>query len=260
MFAEPLFDRLYPPATNCGRIFTENRSVHTVDFLSAQCYNDIEIQEEKETVMTIETLNLGVCMTNCYLASADGVHCVIVDPAADGKAIYAKICQHGWIPDAILLTHAHFDHISGLSELNKAIGNNHLPVILHEDEVFMLTDTTCNLSGLLFGTPFVYNGTVHPVTDGDTLHAGGTTFRVLHTPGHTSGSVCYVCDTETLIFSGDTLFASTIGRTDFPGGDTQTLLRSLQMLKTLPDDYTVYPGHNAPTTLLREKQYNEFLQ
>ena len=210
--------------------------------------------------MTIETLCLGACMTNCYIASADEKHCIVVDPADNGAAIGNAIRKHGYVLDAVLLTHAHFDHIYGLPELLASSSKDGIPVYLHSHEVHVLTDMSFNLSESLFGIPFTYDGAVISVQDGDRIQAAGTHFDVLFTPGHTEGSVCYLCAEENVLFSGDTLFASTVGRTDFPGGDTPTLLASLKKLKALSDTLEVYPGHNAATTLAREKRYNEYLQ
>ena len=110
----------------------------------------------------------------------------------------------------------------------------------------------------MFGENFIYNGDVITVIDGDRINEAGIDFTVIHTPGHTLGSSCFI--TDNCIFSGDTLFASTIGRTDFPMGSFETILESLNKLKQLEGNYNVYPGHNAATTLEREKKYNEYMQ
>ncbi len=208
--------------------------------------------------MIVKTLCLGMCMTNCYIISNDAGNCVVIDPADNADEIYRYIKLHSLQLDAILLTHGHFDHIYALSELIKLSGNPNLPVYIHVCDAHFLTDVNYNLSESLFGTYYTYNGKVLTVNDGDNIDIAGMSFKVIHTPGHTPGSACYI--TENTIFSGDTLFASTIGRTDFPGGDYPTILASLQKIKALSGDFTIYPGHNAQTTLSREKMYNEYMQ
>ena len=209
--------------------------------------------------MNIETLCLGPCMTNCYIVSSDGVNCAIVDPADNADIILKTVKKKGYVIDAILLTHAHYDHIGALNELTKKDECLNAPVYIHSDETVFLRDVSYNLSDSLFGIYYTYDGSFCAVDNGQVVKAAGTQFKVLHTPGHTPGSVCYVCESEKTIFTGDTLFASTVGRTDFKGGSFSELLKSVSKLAALNGDYNLYPGHNAPTTLERERKYNEFL-
>ncbi len=210
--------------------------------------------------MYIHTLPLGVCATNCYLLSGDGSHCIIVDPADKAEVIASALQKHGYTPDAIFLTHGHFDHIYALPTLLDLCGK--LPVYLHEKEVPYLADRRLNLSDTLFDTPFVYTGAVRTLAHGDTLSGGGLDWKLLHTPGHTVGSSCLFDEKEHVLISGDTLFSASVGRTDFPGGDTATLHRSLKALTALASDgdVTVYPGHGESTSLLREIRFNPYLQ
>ena len=204
--------------------------------------------------MYIKALYLGTCMTNCYIVSGDNKNCVIIDPASDGNIITSEIEKLSFTPSAILLTHGHFDHIYALPELCKKYPN--IKVYIHKDEVQYLRNTSLNLSPM-FGENFVYTGNVNTVNDGDTINEASITFSVMHTPGHTLGSCCYI--TVNSVFSGDTLFASTIGRTDFPMGDFEAILKSLDKIKKLDGDYNIYPGHNAATTLERERKTNPYL-
>lgn len=204
--------------------------------------------------MTVKTLYLGACMTNCYIVNNNNTECIIVDPACDGDLIISEMQNLNLKPTAILLTHGHFDHIYAIPDLLEKYPN--VRVYAHKDEVQYLRNTSLNLSQL-FGESFVYTGEVLNLSDNDIVSEAGIKFKVIHTPGHTLGSVCYL--TEDTIFSGDTLFASTIGRTDFPNGSFDTIIKSLQKLKKLEGDYTVYPGHNASTTLSCEKQFNEYM-
>lgn len=195
-------------------------------------------------------------MTNTYIVSDSTKKCVIIDPAGNSKTIMQELSALNLTPKAVLLTHGHYDHISALSDIAEQYVN--LPVYIHKSEVPYLADSNFNLSVPLCGEVYTFNGNVKEVENGTVIKIGTLEFKVLHTPGHTPGSVCYI--TEDSIFSGDTLFASTVGRTDFPGGSYPTLLASLKKLKALDKDYNIYPGHNAATTLNREKTYNEYMQ
>ena len=194
--------------------------------------------------MKIYTLPLGQLETNCYLvADADG-NAVVIDPAAAPEQILQTARENGLHLQAILLTHGHFDHVGGIKGLVEAL---HCPVWMHESESTLpeyLTD------GKLYYTD--------GYDEGDTVTVGKLTFTVLHTPGHTPGSVCLRCGEA--LFSGDTLFAGSYGRTDFSGGSGVEMCKSLHRLAEISENLTVYPGHGEMTTLDRERKENPYFR
>ena len=194
-------------------------------------------------MLQIHTLPLGDYQTNCYLLCEDS-RCVIVDPGYEPETVLAFLKAKGLTAEAILLTHGHFDHVGGVKAIAAELD---CPVYLHKAELSMPPMMT---AGTLYYT--------HTYDEGDTLSLAGLTIRVLHTPGHTPGSVCLIC--ENVLISGDTLFAGSCGRTDLPCGNWTTIRQSLQRLAALEEDYTVYPGHGESTTLSREKRYNPYLR
>ena len=196
--------------------------------------------------MNIITLVLGPLETNCYLVSDErsGL-CAVIDPATRSAKILETAQAQGWRVGCILLTHAHFDHTGALKSLHAALPD--VPVYVHAQD----TDNNTNMSN----GNLVYTNTY---ADGDTVSCGGLTFRVLHTPGHTPGSVCLHC--ENALFTGDTLFAGSYGRTDFIGGDEAAMRRSLARLGHLEGDYTVLPGHGESSTLDYERRTNPYLR
>ncbi len=193
--------------------------------------------------MQVYTLSLGAYQTNTYIVANDG-HCVIIDPGYEPETIACFLEKNSLTANAIFLTHGHFDHVGAVQALVETLS---CPVYIHEAELSMPQMMT---AGPLYHT--------HTYGEGDRISAAGLSFRVLHTPGHTPGSVCLIV--EDACFSGDTLFANSCGRTDLPGGDWATLRRSLTRLAQLENDLTVYPGHGESTTLAAEKRYNPYMQ
>ncbi len=198
-------------------------------------------------------------MTNCYVITDSTTHdCAVIDPGAFTPALDALLQEAGYDNiKYILLTHGHFDHIGGANDVLKRCGGAKLAV--YKDEVPLLSDNYLNLSYRH------YDNGLEPVPcdiqlyDGDIIRVGKSTLRVLHTPGHTGGSVCYVCDKDKVCFCGDTLFRRSCGRTDFPTSSGEKMISSLRRLKELSGDYRMLCGHGAETTLDYERTNNPFM-
>ena len=207
--------------------------------------------------MKIEKFVLGSLGTNSYLIENEETkELIIVDPATCPDYMVSHIKSHGYTPKAIFLTHGHFDHVMGLDGWVKEF---HIPVYLHEDEKKILADPELNLSAV-FGTSYSYQQ-VEGAKDGEILEIAGFSFQVIHTPGHTCGGCCYYEETEGVLISGDTLFCQSVGRSDFPTGSMATLVHSIkEKLFCLPEEVTVYPGHESMTTIADEKMYNPFIR
>lgn len=202
--------------------------------------------------MTIRTLPVGELAANCYIVSDGHGTAVVIDPGADADAIRRVLEEEHAQRGGILLTHAHFDHIGAVNALADAA----FPVYCHTLDCPALSDGRLNLSAY-FGAPTAPIANAIAVEEGETLTFGELTVTVLHTPGHTVGGVCY--QIEDALFAGDTLFASSIGRTDFPGGDFSVMQRSLARLAALDGALKVYPGHGEPTTIARERRHNPYI-
>lgn len=196
--------------------------------------------------MNIITLPIGMLQTNCYfLCDEQTRQCAIIDPAAVGEKLLARASSEGYEVAAIFLTHAHFDHTGGLKAIHAA--RPELPIYVHATD----TDEKTNMShGHLVYT--------HTYGEGDVLSVGNLSVTVLHTPGHTLGSVCLRC--EDSLFAGDTLFEGSCGRVDFPGGDGRTMMASLKRLAELPGDARVFSGHGDATTLQAERLNNPYVK
>ena len=205
--------------------------------------------------LRVESMVLGMVSTNCYLViNAETGQVVIIDPAAEADRILRRIGELKGKPEAILLTHGHFDHIGAADELRRALK---IPVLALEEEKEILEDVEKNLSGF-YGEGY----TVTPnrfLRDGEVLALLGSSVQVIHTPGHTLGGACYYLAREGILFSGDTLFCGSVGRTDFPTGSMTRLHESIHArLFVLPEETVVYPGHGEQTDISYEKRYNPY--
>lgn len=207
--------------------------------------------------MNIESLVLGPVMTNTYLLyNPDEKRGVVIDPGMEPASLLKRIQDLELEIEAILLTHAHFDHIGGVQEvraLTKA------PVYVHELEADWLGDPRKNGSSFFTGMPLVQcNPAENQLQGGEQLSFLGQNWQTVHTPGHSPGSITYVLGD--VIFSGDVLFKDSIGRTDLPGGNHDTLMRTLHdIIMELPEDTRVLCGHGPETTIGREQTYNPFV-
>ena len=195
-------------------------------------------------MLKLHTLALGNYQTNCYIVhEEDAKTCIIIDPGFQAEDILRELQGLELTLEAILLTHGHFDHVGAVKTL---AAETDCRVYLHRDELTLPENFT---AGPLFYTDLYENST---------LSLAGLSFRVLHTPGHTPGSVCLTCEKH--LFSGDTLFAGSCGRTDLPGGDWTSIRKSLLRLRELEGEFAVHPGHGESTTLALERQYNPYMQ
>lgn len=209
-------------------------------------------------MLNINVWTVGLFAENAYLvACANSGQAVFVDPGDDAQRLLRAVADAKVELQAILLTHAHLDHVGALNEMRAATG---VPVYLHPADDMLLRQA--HEYWLHFGKQIdPIAPAEHTLNDGDSIIFGDSELQVLHTPGHTPGSVClYAPDDRTLI-GGDTLFFESIGRTDLPGGDGTTLLRSIRAkLWPLPDKIQVYPGHGPPTTIGHERRHNPFVK
>jgi len=209
---------------------------------------------------------LGGYQTNCYVitprpvesGSGESMPCWVVDCGLEPDEMLNWIEKQNLQPQAILLTHSHLDHIAGVDRALSRFGR--MPIYIHKAEAGFCSDPMLNLSALT-GMPVTCTEPDQLLSDGDVLDIAGSTWRVLHTPGHSPGGVCFVHDASKQAIVGDTLFAGSIGRFDFPTANVNQLRHSIHnVLMALPDDMTIYPGHGPETTIGRERATNPYVR
>ncbi len=206
--------------------------------------------------INIELIPAGYMETNCYVVWEDkSADAIIIDPGGSSDAIIGFIAENKLHPIMIVNTHSHADHIGA----NLILKNEYnCPILIHSAEAAHLTDANLNLSAFIGFTEPISAPPERLLNDGDTIQLGNSSFKVIHTPGHTPGGICLY--NGSILFSGDTLFAGSIGRTDFPGGSFEQLIESIKVkLMALPDEVKVYPGHGPSTTIGIERTDNPFI-
>ncbi len=213
--------------------------------------------------LRISAAPLWLAATNCYVVAADtGGPAVVVDAPPDADGIASLLAEDDLYPAALLVTHGHVDHTGGTGGLVARTG---VSAYLHPDDDWLARDPATQLRSI-FGavddlSPYAPPDRFSDLEDGQTLELAGLTLEVIHTPGHTPGHCCFLLEDEAILFSGDQLFAGSIGRTDLPGGSYEELMRSMRDKVLVLDDAThVLPGHGPTTTLARERALNPFLQ
>jgi len=210
--------------------------------------------------MKIDRFVLGDYQTNCYILrrSETDKDCLIIDTGLEAGEMIDFLKRHRLNPLAVVLTHGHIDHIAGLIALRENYPA--IKVCIHKLDATLLTEAEHNLSALA-GVSFKTKPADLLIEQGSIIEQAGIKLEVFHTPGHTPGGICLYSKDEGIVFVGDTLFADSVGRTDFPGGSMTSLISAIkQKLLTLPDETVVYPGHGPATSIGREKMYNQYLQ
>lgn len=206
--------------------------------------------------MAIVTLPCGPIQANCYIVSDDNTNrCIIIDPG-DAEQVLDIVIEKGLSPVKIVLTHGHFDHCMGVAKLSKSTGAE---ICMHREDEELVNGSSHYLSTTQYGLPPFTPSSF--LSHGDIVSIGTLQLQVLHTPGHSKGSICFVDSINRIVFSGDTLFCESIGRTDLYGGSMHDMFHSVfEVLFRLPGDYTVLPGHGESTTIEHEMCKNPLVK
>lgn len=206
--------------------------------------------------MIFEALEVGIYCANCYIVGSEETkEAAIIDPGADFNRIEGKLHELGLTPKIIILTHHHGDHIGAVKEFTDKYG---LKVYIHKEDAEALNNSSMNFTKSMFGKNILIKADVE-LEDGDVIYLGELKFEIIHTPGHTKGGICI--KVGNIMMTGDTLFNSSIGRTDLPGGSYEEIISSIkEKIFKFDDDTVIYPGHMSPSTIKKEKQFNPFVK
>ena len=205
--------------------------------------------------MIFEALEAGIYGANCYIVGSEETkEAAVIDPGGEFDKIDKKVNELGLTPKMIILTHNHGDHIGAVQEF---IDKYAVKVYIHEEDAPGLKNSSMNFSKSMFGKNISIDADVK-LKDGDVIDLGELRFEIIHTPGHTRGGICI--KVGNIMMTGDTLFNGSIGRTDFPGGSFDEIIKSIkEKIFKYDDDIVIYPGHMSPSTIKREKKYNPFV-
>lgn len=204
----------------------------------------------------IDHIPVGPFEVNCYVVYTKIDHAIVIDPGFDAQNIISWLEDKDIVPSAYLLTHGHMDHVSAVADL---CDKWTVPVLINKSDLEWAFSST-NAMPPYYPTPRKPRSAIRIINDGETITEHGLELQVISTPGHTQGSMCFILNKEGILFTGDTLFAGSVGRTDFPGGDSKTLSKSLALLKKLPDSTKILPGHGPYSDIKTEKETNYFMQ